>query len=151
MHKASEKIWQCVEPVVEGLGYEFVGAEYGQAEGGNTLRVYIDKVGGVVLDDCASVSHQLSAVLDVEEPIQSKYILEVSSPGINRPLFKIQDYQDAVDKEVKIRTYTAVLGRRNFTGKIEAVEEDTIYVLVDGESFAIEMGIIERGQLLSEI
>ncbi len=149
MQKASDKIWQCVEPVVIGLGYDFVGAEYGQGEGGNILRIYIDKKGGIVLDDCASVSHQLSAVLDVEEPIQSKYILEVSSPGIDRPLFKIQDYQNSVGKQVKLRTYEQIMGRRNFNGLLKSVENKTIYIVIDGEAFAIEIGIIERGHLLS--
>ncbi|CAG0878746.1 unnamed protein product [Cyprideis torosa] len=93
MQRASDKILQCVEPVVTALGYEFVGAEYGQGDNGNTLRVFIDKDGGVSLDDCAEVSRQLSAVLDVEEPIQSAYVLEVSSPGIDRPLFKRADFE----------------------------------------------------------
>ncbi len=151
MQKASDKIWHCVESVVIGLGYEFVGAEYGQGENGNTLRVYIDKSGGILLDDCAKVSHQLSAVLDVEEPIQSKYTLEVSSPGIDRPLFKVRDYKQYRDRQVKIRTFVTVSGRRNFVGKLVAADDNEVHVEIDGETFAITLSGIERAQLISEL
>jgi len=151
MQKASEKLWKCIEPVVTGLGYEFVGAEYGQGEGGNTLRVYIDQKGGILLDDCAAVSNQLGAVLDVEEPIQSKYVLEVSSPGIDRPLFKVQHYIDSVGKMIKVRTYSMVLDRRNFRGILESFEDNTLYLKIDGLSFAIPIETVERAQVLSAI
>ncbi|MCB1756579.1 MAG: ribosome maturation factor RimP [Gammaproteobacteria bacterium] len=150
MQRASDKIWRCVEPVVTSLGYEFVGAEYGQGESGNTLRVYIDKEGGILLDDCALVSNQLSAVLDVEEPIQSHYVLEVSSPGIERPLFKPADFIRFTGQKVKLRTYSAVLGRRNFSGMLESVEKEEIFLEVDGEVFAISLTNIEWAKLLPE-
>lgn len=150
MQRASDKIWQCVEPVVISLGYGFVGAEYGQGESGNTLRVYIDKDGGILLDDCALVSNQLSAVLDVEEPIQSKYVLEVSSPGIERPLFRHADFIRFTGQKVKVRTFAAVLGRRNFTGSLDSVEDEDIFVEVDGEIFAISMSNVEQARLLPE-
>ncbi len=150
MQRASDKIWQCVEPVVSSLGYEFVGALFGQGEGGNTLRVFIDKEGGILLDDCAAVSHQLSAVLDVEEPIQTHYVLEVSSPGIDRPLFNIEDFTRFKGNNVKVRTYDMILGRRNFRGRIDSVDGDDVLVEVDKEIFAIPVGGIEQAKLLPE-
>lgn len=150
MQRASDKIWQCVEPVVTGLGYEFVGAEYGQGDGGNTLRVYIDKEGGILLEHCAEVSHQLGAVLDVEEPIQSKYVLEVSSPGVDRPLFNRADFEKFIGKRIKVRSYTAILGRRNFTGLLESIINDDVNIEVDGEVFTIPLSGIEQAKALPE-
>ncbi len=150
MQRASDKIWQCVEPVVTGLGYEFVGAEFGQGDGGSTLRVYIDREGGILLEHCAEVSHQLSAVLDVEEPITTKYILEVSSPGVDRPLFRRADFEKYTGKRIKIRSFAMVLGRRNFTGTLESVIDDEVNVEVDGEVFAIPLSGIEQAKVLPE-
>ncbi len=150
MQRASDKIWQCVEPVVTSLGYDFVGAEYGQGDNGMTLRIYIDKEGGILLDDCAAVSHQLSAVLDVEEPIQTKYVLEVSSPGIDRPLFKLNDFIRFVGQRIKVRSYALILGRRNFSGLLKSVENDEIFIDVDGEVFAIPISSVEQAKLLPE-
>ena len=148
MQRATDKIWNCVEPVVTGLGYDFVGAEYGQAEGGMTLRVYIDKEGGVVLDDCAVVSNQLSAVLDVEEPIQSQYVLEVSSPGVDRPLFRPADFTRFKGHEIRLRSYKAIMGRRNFRGSIKETEDESVLVEVDGEIYEIPFNAIEQARLI---
>ena len=148
MQRATDKIWDCVEPVVTGLGYDFVGAEYGQAEGGMTLRVYIDKEGGVLLDDCAVVSNQLSAVLDVEEPIQSQYVLEVSSPGVDRPLFRAADFARFAGQEIRLRSYRAIMGRRNFRGLIKGTEEGLVLVEVDGEIYEIPLSAIEQARLI---
>jgi len=87
VQRASPQVVSVIEPVVTGLGYALVGAEFGQGENGQTLRVYIDKPDGILMEDCAKVSRQLNAVMDVEEPIKSAYLLEVSSPGVDRPLF----------------------------------------------------------------
>ncbi|MDO6460814.1 ribosome maturation factor RimP [Granulosicoccaceae sp. 1_MG-2023] len=148
MQRATDKIWNCVEPVVTGLGYDFVGAEYGQAEGGTTLRVYIDKEGGVLLDDCATVSQQLSAVLDVEEPIQTQYSLEVSSPGVDRPLFRPADFARFEGQEIRLRSYQAIMGRRNFRGPIKAVEEERVLLEVDGEVYEIPFSAVEQARLI---
>ena len=85
-----------LESVVSGMGYEFVGYELHGRGSGKVLRVYIDKKGGVMLDDCSRVSYQISAILDVEDPIQGHYSLEVSSPGLNRPLFTLEHYQQQI-------------------------------------------------------
>ena len=150
MQRASDKIWQCLEPVVSSLGYEFVGAQFGQAENGNTLRVFIDKESGILLDDCAVVSQQLSAVLDVEEPIQTQYVLEVSSPGIERPLFELADFERFLGQEVKIRTYDLIMGRRNFRGTLEKTDGTEVFVEVDKELYAIPVDGIEQAKLLPD-
>jgi len=102
------------EPVVESMGYELVGVEFLGAGGYGTLRVYIDRDSGVNLDDCAAISHQISGILDVEEPIKQAYDLEVSSPGIERPLFKLADFERYAGKTARIKLAVGLLGRKNF-------------------------------------
>jgi len=94
MQRASAAVVEVIEPVVTGLGYELVGAEFGQAENGMTLRIYIDKPDGILMEDCATVSRQLNAVLDVEDTIKSAYLLEVSSRTLCRPSGRTSEGQD---------------------------------------------------------
>ncbi|HEY7865082.1 MAG TPA: ribosome maturation factor RimP, partial [Psychromonas sp.] len=93
MASLEERITEMLAPSVEDLGYELVGIEYIRAGKHSTLRVYIDQEQGILVDDCAAVSRQVSAIMDVEDPITNEYTLEVSSPGMNRPLFKAEHYQ----------------------------------------------------------
>ena len=132
MQRASPAIVEIVSPVVTGLGYEFIGAEFGQAENGQTLRVYIDKSEGIVLDDCAVVSRQLNAVLDVEDTIKSAYQLEVSSPGVDRPLFTEEQFRDQLKEVIRVKMADGVDGRRNFKGELVAVNTGIVTVEVDG-------------------
>jgi len=111
MQRASASVVEVIEPVVTGLGYELVGAEFGQAENGLTLRVYIDKPDGILMEDCAAVSRQLNAVLDVEDTIKSAYLLEVSSPGVDRPLFKDEHFEAQIGEEIRVRMAEGVGGR----------------------------------------
>lgn len=160
MRRASEQLWKLLEPVTNSMGYEFVGAEFGQAENGMTLRVYIDledeekKAAGktVLLDDCAEVSKQVSALLDVEDPIPGEYVLEVSSPGLNRPLFNESHY-DAVMGEVvklKLRTPYDVDGshRRNFKGTLVLVEAGDIEIETDGQNYRLSIEDVEQARLV---
>ncbi len=93
---------QLFEPVIQSMGYELVGIEFSDGNRHGTLRVYIDREAGVNIDDCAAISHQISAILDVEEPIQQAYDLEISSPGIDRPLFYQKDYERFTGRMAKI-------------------------------------------------
>ena len=128
MQRASPAIVEIVSPVVTGLGYEFIGAEFGQAENGETLRVYIDKGEGIVLEDCAAVSRQLNAVLDVEDTIKSAYQLEVSSPGVDRPLFTEEQFRDQLKEVIRVKMADGVDGRRNFKGELVAVNTGVVTV-----------------------
>ncbi|MGD9108859.1 MAG: ribosome maturation factor RimP [Gammaproteobacteria bacterium] len=145
--KQQRKINDLLLPVVEAMGYEFVGCKYIPQGAYTVLRVYIDKEGGVTLDDCSKVSAQLSAVLDVEEPITGRYTLEVSSPGSDRPLFTLEHFQRFVGHNVAIRLHTPIDGRRNFKGKVVSVDDSVITIDVDGEIFKLSFDTIELSNL----
>ena len=144
---------QLFEPVVESMGYELVGVEFNAGGGGHgTLRVYIDREQGVSLDDCAAISHQLSGILDVEEPIQQAYDLEISSPGIDRPLFKLADFERFIGKTAKIKLAVGVQGRKNFKGRLQAVADTKLITIeVDGEQYDLPYADIARANLVGDI
>ncbi|MCH9770005.1 MAG: ribosome maturation factor RimP [Gammaproteobacteria bacterium] len=127
------KLDAIIEPAVEALGYEHIGSELSQAGKRSCLRVYIDGPHGIGVDDCAKVSRQLSAVLDVEDPIASAYQLEVSSPGLERPLFKPAHYKNTCGQRIKVRLRVPKAGQRNFNGTLKAVTDETITLLLDDQ------------------
>ncbi len=140
------------EPVIESMGYELVGVEFIGGGGHGTLRVYIDRDEGVSVDDCAAISHQVSAILDVEEPIQQAYDLEISSPGIDRPLFKLADYERFAGQTAKIKLAVALDGRKNFRGELLGVADSRwVRIEVDGERFELPFADIARANLVGEI
>ena len=143
---------QMFEPVVESMGYELVGVEFNAGGGHGTLRVYIDREQGVSLDDCAEISHQLSGILDVEDPIKQAYDLEISSPGIDRPLFKLADYERFNGQVAKVKLAVGVDGRRNFRGRLQGVTDDRLIgIEVDGERFELPFADIARANLVGDI
>ena len=143
---------ELFEPVVEAMGYELVGVEFHAAGRYGTLRVYIDRDDGVSLDDCAAISHQISGILDVEEPIKQAYDLEISSPGIDRPLFKLADYERFSGELAKIKLSVAQQGRKNFKGRLQGViEPSQVAIEVDGERFELPFADIARANLVGEI
>jgi len=132
MKQAPEHLVELIEPIVEGLGYECVGIEYNPHPTHGMLRIYIDSDNGILLDDCTKVSHQISGVLDVEDPIQGEYHLEVSSPGADRPFFKVSQFQRFLGSTVLVSLFKPIDKRRKITGQIKSVEDDAILVQ-DGE------------------
>lgn len=132
MKQAPEHLVKLIEPIVEGLGYECVGIEYNPHPKHGMLRVYIDSENGILLEDCTKVSHQLSGVLDVEDPIQGEYQLEISSPGEDRPFFKLSQFEKYIGKNVSVHLFKPIEKRRKITGLIQAVEGDDV-VLQEGE------------------
>ena len=143
---------ELFEPVIESMGYELVGVEFIGGGGHGTLRVYIDRDEGVSVDDCAAISHQISGILDVEEPIQQAYDLEVSSPGIDRPLFKLADYERFAGQTAKIRLAVALEGRKNFRGELLGVADSKwIKIEVDGQRFDLPFADIARANLVGEL
>ncbi len=139
---------QMFLPVVESMGYELVGVEFSSSDHHGHMRVYIDKEGGINLEDCTEVSHQLSAILDVEDPVQVAFDLEVSSPGLNRPLFKVSDFAKFIGEKVKIKLAIPQNNRRNFKGVITAVEGDVIEVDIDNELFKLPFNSIAKANLI---
>lgn len=148
MYKDPFGIVPIVEPVVSGMGYQFWGLDCQTGRHTAQVRVYIDGDKGVTLDDCSQVSEQLSAVLDVEDPIHMPYTLEISSPGINRLLFSIDQMQDAVGSKVRIKTSWPIEGRRNFNGFLEGVEPEHVRIrMQDDASFQVPLNAVRNVKL----
>ncbi|HZJ95338.1 MAG TPA: ribosome maturation factor RimP [Thiopseudomonas sp.] len=135
-------------PVVEALGYNCWGIEFISQGRHSVLRVYIDHENGILVDDCEVVSRQLSAVLDVEDPISNEYTLEVSSPGMDRPLFTLEQYAAHVGEQVKIKLRSPVEERRNFQGLIRSVEDQDVVVQVDEYEYLLPIELIEKANIL---
>ena len=140
------------EPVIQSMGYELVGVEFLGSTQHGTLRVYIDHENGIGVDDCAAISHQISGILDVEELIQQAYDLEVSSPGINRPLFRARDYEQFSGHSAKIKMAVALDGRKNFKGLLQGVTDTgAVEIMVDNEVYELSIGDIAKANLTDEI
>ena len=138
---------ELLQPGAEALGYELVAVEM---SGGDTsiLRIYIDSENGINIDDCANASRQFSAILDVEDPISNRYTLEVSSPGMDRPLAKPKHFEDVVGSQVKIKMATLVNGRRRFTGDLVEATDEFAVVEVDGEQTELPYLDMDRARLV---
>lgn len=146
------KLMALAQPVVDGLGMELVDVAFVTEHGRRVLRVTIDKPGGVTVDDCGDVSRELGTILDVEDPIPQRYTLEVSSPGLDRPLLSEKDFIRFTGKKARIKTREAVEGRKNFKATIEAVEGGRVKVTdFDGKVFEIPLSNIDRARLEVEI
>lgn len=151
MESASDSLNSLIGATVESMGYEFVGLEYGgQAGSGGLLRVYIDHADGIDVDDCADVSHQISGVLDVEDPIQGNYTLEVSSPGLDRPLFSQRDFERFAGRRVNIKLRVKLQDRRRFEGLLQGMREGHVVLEVEGVEFSLPLDQIEKARLVPE-
>ena len=150
MAKFEDKLTDMLRPAVEETGKELLGIEFVSAGKHSVLRIYIEHENGVDVDDCAEVSRQVSAILDVEDPINTEYNLEVSSPGLDRPLFKKEHYQAVIGKIVNIKISVPLNGRRKFKGPLVAIENNDLIVNVDGEDYQLEINNIEKGNLVPQ-
>lgn len=151
MARASEKLLQPIAAAVRGLGYELVGVEHLPQGRHSLLRIYIDTDAGVTVDDCERVSRQVSGVLDVEDPIRGHYTLEVSSPGLDRPLFTAEHFARFAGRQVKLRLALPLAGRRNFTGVLQGMKDDDVVVVIDGgEELRVALDGIDHARLVPE-
>jgi ribosome maturation factor RimP len=146
-----ERLDTLINTTVTGLGYELWGYEYRPQKESALLRVFIDADAGITVDDCGRVSHQLGTALDVEDLIPVAYILEVSSPGLDRVLFIPAHYTRYLGKQIKVRTRLPVEKRRNFVGKLVDVNDARISVEVEGVVFEIPYDMIDRGRLVLDV
>lgn len=138
-----------LRPVVEGLGYEFWGIEYRSTGRHVLLRLFIDDAeNGISVEDCEKVSRQVSGVMDVEDPIQSEYTLEVSSPGMDRPLFRPEHYQAYVGHMVQVKLRMAFEGRRKFKGLLNGMDGDDVAVIVDDHEYLLPFQSIEKANIV---
>jgi len=133
------------------MGYELLGIEYVGSGKYSVLRLYIDCEEGVGVNDCETVSRQVSSIMDVEDPINGQYNLEVSSPGIERPLFMIAHYQRFLGHDIRLRTYRPIDGKRNFTGSIGSVGEtnNIIELVTELGPVTLDIGLIEKANLIA--
>jgi ribosome maturation factor RimP len=134
-------------PLVEGLGYELWELEYAPGRGNSVLRLYIDAAAGIAIEDCERVSRAVSEVLDAEDPIPGQYTLEVSSPGLDRPLRTAAQFARFVGELVYVETVQAIEGRRRFKGALTAVDADTLEVEVDGKRWTLPISGIRKAHL----
>lgn len=146
-----EELIELLEPPVRAMGYELVELEYSPAGGGSLLRLYIDGPGGITLDDCEQVSNHISGLLDVEDPIPGAYNLEVSSPGIDRPLRTLAHFQHFAGQVAKIQLDAPLNGRRRYKGQLQGVEGETVQIEVDGELHELPFGRISKARLVPDI
>lgn len=160
MRKEVEQLWQLAEPPILGAGLELVELDFNREADGWVLRVYIDlpwapgqpadSERSVSFDECERVSRELSAALDVADAITHAYRLEVSSPGIDRPLRRPRDFQRFAGRQIKVRTVDMVDGRRNFSGTIRGAAGDVVEVECDGRPYQIPVSTIARAHLVPD-
>ncbi len=145
----SKHLTELLEPVVESLGCQLWGLEYHSAgKRRGILRLYIDKQDGVGLSDCERVSRQVSSVLDVEDPIQGEYTLEVSTPGMDRPLYTIEQFAQFAGEQVKLKLRVPFEGRRLFAGLLTGTEEDEVKLVVDDEEYLFPIESIDKANVV---
>lgn len=144
----ADRVEQLIEGVVEAEGFELVHVAFQPKGAASILRIYIDKPGGVNLSDCQRVSRQVGVVLDVEDLIPHQYVLEVSSPGLERPIFKESEYQRFKGKEVRVTLLEKLEGRRNFTGFIRDFANRTLRLESQGREYEIPVDRIKKANLV---
>ena len=152
MQAQERKVNDILAPTVSALGYELLGVEIAVRGARSLLRLYIDSAEGIGIEDCETVSRQVSGVLDVEDPLPGEYDLEVSSPGLDRPLFTIAHFKRFVGERVRIRLDHALEGRRNFSGRLDQVEGETVFVEDDeGNRWQIDFRDVAKARLVPEL
>ena len=142
---------KLLEPTVERLGYELADLEVRLGGKGGLIRVFIDKPEGIDLDDCEKVSLAVSAILDVEDPVPGNYNLEVSSPGLDRKLTKVEHFQRFEGEIVKVQMRFPIEGRRRFRGTLVSSDDENIVVDVDGESHSLPLKTIDTARLVPAV
>lgn len=151
MRQAPGRVWSVVEPVVSGMGYELVGAALGGKPGDRLLRIYVDTSAGITVDDCEAVSRQLSALFDIDDPVGEGYTLEVSSPGIDRPLFREADFHRFVGEEAFVRLLMPLEGRRRFRGRLQGCDAGAVLMEVDGSVWRLPLESMEEAHLIGQV
>lgn len=151
MSPVERQLVQLLAPTVAAMGYELLGIEYLAQGKHSKLRVFIDAEDGIGLEDCEAVSHQVSGILDVEDPIRGQFNLEVSSPGLDRPLFELSHYERFVGAKAKLKLNRALAGQRNYIGLIKEVHDTNIYIETeDGHQVELAFMDIQKANLVPE-
>ncbi|WP_118795777.1 ribosome maturation factor RimP [Haemophilus haemolyticus] len=150
MATLEQNLQEMLQGAVEDLGCELWGIECQRAGRFMTVRLFIDKEGGVTVDDCADVSRQVSAILDVEDPIADKYNLEVSSPGLDRPLFTLSQFERYIGQDIAVHLRIPVMERRKWQGKLDRIENDMVALIVDGQEQVLVFGNIQKANVVAK-
>ena len=151
MAKFEQKLTDMLRPAVEETGKELLGVEFISAGNNSVLRLFIDHENGINVDDCAEVSRQVGAILDVEDPISSEYNLEVSSPGVDKPLFEMAHFKTVIGEIVNVKLSMPLNGRRKFKGTLVAIENDTLIVAVDGNEYELAFSNVDKANLVAKL
>ena len=144
----AEQVVGLVEPALEYMGFELVDVEYLSTHGKWVLRLYIDRDGGVTLDDCARVSREIGDLIDVKDIIVHNYVLEVPSPGLDRPLKKEKDFEHAIGKKIKVKTVVSVMGRRNYTGYLRNFQKGILYMELESGPVELPWREVDKANLV---
>jgi ribosome maturation factor RimP len=150
VYQIKSQIERLIEPLLDAWGYELVDVEYLSEHGRWVLRLYIDKVGGVTIDDCARVSREIGDLIDIKDIIAHEYVLEVSSPGLNRALKKERDFVRYLGRIIKVRMKEPIHGRRNFSGHIRDFQSGVLFLEMEKETVALPWQDIDRAHLIYE-
>ncbi|MGL5949336.1 MAG: ribosome maturation factor RimP [Aeromonas sp.] len=148
MATLEQRLTELFSAPVEALGFELWGVEFIRAGKHSTLRVYIDSPSGITVEHCAEVSHQLGAIMDVEDPITEEYYLEVSSPGLDRALFSVAQFAQYVGQEAQVTLRMAIANRRKFKGVINSVQGDMVTLTVDGKDEVLAFTNIQKANIV---
>ena len=151
MSSRERQICDLLEPSVSGLGYELVGVELEGSEARSVLRIFIDCEAGITVGDCEQVSRQIGAVLDVEDPIPESYVLEVSSPGIDRPLLTADHFVRFAGHPVRLHTTEPMDGRRGWKGRLVGCRDGNVVVREGDEERIIPLGLVGKANLVPEV
>jgi ribosome maturation factor RimP len=143
-------VTDLIESILLELGFELVDVDYLSENGKWVLRIYIDKAGGITIDDCARISRELGDLIDIKDIVRHEYVLEVSSPGLNRPLKKEADFYRVVGKKIKVKMKMPVNGRRNFSGYLKDVRDHIIYIEDEGGLVTLSWPEIDKASLVYE-
>jgi ribosome maturation factor RimP len=144
------QLTEMLAPVVESMGFTFWGLEFAPQGRHSLLRIYIDHADGITVDHCAAVSRQVSSVLDVEDPISQEYTLEVSSPGMDRPLFTLEQFTAHAGHIVDLRLRMAFDGRRKFKGLLIGTEQEDVVIRVDDNEYLLPLELIEKANVVPQ-
>ena len=150
MRERETRLYELIEPTVNSLGFELVGVLWRAGHSRSLIRVYIDHDEGVTVDDCAGVSHRVNGLLDVADPIPGGYDLEVSSPGVDRPLFVERDFARYAGADLKVTLCSPFAGRRRFTGTLGGYRDGVVLVDEHGMEHRFAISEIESAKLVPQ-
>ena len=151
MYKQNQVLVDLLGPLIRAMGYELLGIEQLAQGRHSVIRIYIDRAAGITLSDCEQVSEQVTGLLDVEDPVKGSYNLEVSSPGLDRPLFTLEHFRRYQGSEARVQLRSKLDGRRKLSGRIESVEGETVVIDMDGIVYRVPAELIEKARLVADI